>query len=574
MYCYNIVKKMITFCCIILIFSIVSVEAEVSLTLEEKAYIEKSPVIKAASVDGSAPLQFADERGEVQGISKRVLAEISEMTGLMFEYSLYDSVEEALKSDSDIVFGFPHHYTPDNVVLSNPFLKSETILYINKSMDSNYLDNKIYAAVKGSDLPEGIKEENTLFYNTREESMNAVEKGRADYGYGNAYSVAYYTLKNDYKNIVTIPKGKESREYCIGMLKNDKILLSIINKSISSIDADHMQNLILDVTSHIEREITYGMVLETYGRKIFAAIFIIISILLFSVISNLHTNKKLRVQNKKYEVLSGISNEYLYEYNTKTDHLELFEKSINLFESQEFFNNAVKGLKDILLNNSIDDKEIKLPLGNGKVGVFKAINSKIYDNNGKIDSIIGKLIDISEETAEKEELLKKSQTDGLTNLYNAATTKELITERIKRKDINKTDAFILLDCDDFKDINDTLGHLAGNQILKFIGDSLKAIFRSTDIIGRIGGDEFCVYIKDIPSDNFARQKCEQLIAYIKKTFEKQSMNISISIGISPVGETDTYESAFMHADNALYEAKRRGKSQVFLFGHEFSGVYK
>ena len=176
MYCYKMFKKMIIFCSIILISNIVSVEAEVSLTLEEKAYIEKSSVIKAVSVDGIAPLQFADANGEVQGISKRVLDRIAEMTGLMFEYKLYDSVEEALKSDFDIIFGFPHHYTPDSIVLSKPFLKSETILYINKSMDSNHLDDKIYAAVSGSDLPEGIKEENTLFFNTREESLNAVEK--------------------------------------------------------------------------------------------------------------------------------------------------------------------------------------------------------------------------------------------------------------------------------------------------------------------------------------------------------------------------------------------------------------
>ena len=78
-------------------------------------------------------------------------------------------------------------------------IESETILYINLLVDSSQLYEKVYAAVKGSDLPEGIKEENAIYFDTREESMEAVESGKADYGYGNAYSVSFYTLQNNFK---------------------------------------------------------------------------------------------------------------------------------------------------------------------------------------------------------------------------------------------------------------------------------------------------------------------------------------------------------------------------------------
>ncbi len=215
------------------------------------------------------------------------------MTGLVFEYKLYDSIYKALKSDSDILFGMTHNYAPAGMVLSQPYLKSETILFMNSSLDSKQLDDKTYAALKGGNLPEGIKEENTIYYDTREETLNAVEKGKADYGYGNAYSVVFYTLQNNYKNIVTIPKGKESREYCIGFPKENDILLSIINKSIDAIDESQMQTLILDVTSHIERKITFSMVVENYGGEVFSIVFLVIGVLLFSVIVNIRAKKTI-----------------------------------------------------------------------------------------------------------------------------------------------------------------------------------------------------------------------------------------------------------------------------------------
>ncbi len=132
-----------------------------------------------------APIQYTDSKGEVQGISKRVIDQVSDMTGIVFEYKLYDTLDETLNSDSDIMFGIPNNYAPSDMVLSRPYLKSETILYINSSLNINQLENKIYAAVRGSALPEGIKEENSIYFDTREESLDAVESGRADYGYGN-----------------------------------------------------------------------------------------------------------------------------------------------------------------------------------------------------------------------------------------------------------------------------------------------------------------------------------------------------------------------------------------------------
>lgn len=111
------------------------VQAAIYFTEEERAFILETPVIEAVSLDGSAPLQYYDDDGELQGISKEILSKVSKVTGLTFTYYLVDSLEKALTADADIIFGIPNNYAPDDLVLSLPFLETESIVYINRSVE-------------------------------------------------------------------------------------------------------------------------------------------------------------------------------------------------------------------------------------------------------------------------------------------------------------------------------------------------------------------------------------------------------------------------------------------------------
>ena len=113
------------------------------------------------------------------------------------------------------------------------------------------------------------------------------------------------------------------------------------------------------------------------------------------------------------------------------------------------------------------------------------------------------------------------------------------------------DAFILIDCDDFKEINDSYGHLTGNTVLKKLAEVLKAAFRKADIIGRIGGDEFCVYMMKIPSVDFVKQRFEGL----------DTPFVTVSTGIVLINEQCSFEEMFKKADEALYQAKGSGKAK-------------
>ena len=559
-----IVKKIVFFFTVLLttVMSVIPVKAQSFFTKEEQEYINSRGTIKAVSIDGVAPLQYYDANGQVKGIARNVLDTISELTGLNFSYKLYNSIDEIMSSDADIYFGVSKKNQLKNIHLSIPYLKTESILYINSSVSPNELDNRKYAAIKGTNLPEGIKEENTIYYDTREACIDAVNRGEADYGYGNAYSVAFYTIQNNYRNIITVPERKEEREYCIAFPNNDEMLISIINKAISSISESHMNSLILDAATKIERKITIPMVLDAYGIQIFGAIFFIMVILLLCIIQAIKTKNKIKTQFDRYQMLSQTSNEYLYEYHVKTKHLDLSKRCFELFGDNNNLTELKNAFDKALMNHENTIPVIELTVANGEKRFFKSVNSFLFNNKGKKYSMIGKLVDINEEEAEKKKLIKKSETDGLTGIYNAITTKNLITERIKSAASNEKDALIVIDCDKYKNINDTYGHLQGDKVLVNISNALIKTFRSTDIIGRIGGDEFCVYMRDIPSPKFVVSRCQHLKELIEKL--NRGYDATISMGIAILGDETSYEDLFRKADKALYAAKKKGGNQVQL----------
>lgn len=132
-------------------------------------------------------------------------------------------------------------------------------------------------------------------------------------------------------------------------------------------------------------------------------------------------------------------------------------------------------------------------------------------------------------------------------------------------DENKYHAFLILDVDCFKQINDIYGHAVGDIVLQKFGKLLKGTFREGDILGRIGGDEFGVIMKNIQTKDIAMKKAEELLAKTQayKIDELKGNNISISIGISTAPQDgDCYMDLYKRADQALYQAKRSGKARV------------
>ena len=129
-------------------------------------------------------------------------------------------------------------------------------------------------------------------------------------------------------------------------------------------------------------------------------------------------------------------------------------------------------------------------------------------------------------------------------------------------------AFIIMDVDCFKDVNDTYGHLAGDLVLQKTGRFLRNQFRGGDILGRIGGDEFVVFMKNVDSADHVQAKVRELTQKIHELQipELKGKTLSVSLGVSYAPDHGkTYLELYNHADEALYETKRNGKNGYTVY---------
>ena len=174
----------------------------------------------------------------------------------------------------------------------------------------------------------------------------------------------------------------------------------------------------------------------------------------------------------------------------------------------------------------------------------------------------------------RKELEDKADTDLLTGLNNKLATERKIKEYMANNPNSQSMLFIL-DVDDFKKINDTMGHAFGDEVLRSLGQQLPAIFRATDIIGRVGGDEFMIFLKGVTEADSVRKEAKKVENFFRNfkagEYVKYAATASIGVAVFPQEGAD-FESLYKAADQGVYKAKKRGKNQVAFYQEEWMGT--
>ena len=280
------------------------------------------------------------------------------------------------------------------------------------------------------------------------------------------------------------------------------------------------------------------------------------------------------------KALNDWRDNYKYKNSRMTKMISSIDSNIALFEclyyiNKNFFSNNLQlilGLNDIEWSRiSINPKEfeayikelIKLSDSNGIVYLNdKYLFIKSYNMGNEFFGII---VDKSSEIKKLKEAKSNAEKDNLTNLLNRSAFEKQVNKAL----LNNSDKGIMLifDLDNFKQINDRLGHPEGDKVLKITAECIKLLFRREDVIARLGGDEFVVFINHNISPKTLDNKLKTLLNNIRKnlSYYYNNYNVSVSIGVAYVdNRIDGYEGLYKCADTALYIAKDLGKDRYYI----------
>lgn len=178
--------------------------------------------------------------------------------------------------------------------------------------------------------------------------------------------------------------------------------------------------------------------------------------------------------------------------------------------------------------------------------------------NGVPARMVGVIADISDHREQTENLKKAVNVDAFTELFNKEYAIALIRECLRKsKELNH--ALIILDIDNFKNYNDTFGHSEGDKVIKAVSRKIRDAFRETDILGRFGGDEFILLVRDIKNMQLLNGKLSDLTH-----FQVGGITCTTSIGISIFPQDAAgYRELFEKADTALYQAKAQKGTFIY-----------
>ena len=172
---------------------------------------------------------------------------------------------------------------------------------------------------------------------------------------------------------------------------------------------------------------------------------------------------------------------------------------------------------------------------------------------------------------------KQAHIDQLTGVFNKRSFEVRVDSILKQTRDDTQYALMLIDIDNFKSVNDTFGHAYGDKVLAGVGEGMRRTFRSEDSLGRLGGDEFCVFMSikgamsDAEKNRLIHRKCEELLTALRKTDtvggKEYRGSASMGVAVYP-RDGSSFGELYKTADSALYATKRKGKDSYSVYGEE------
>lgn len=561
-----------------------STSDEMYITEEEKTFIQQSEALNVVMYSNKPPFQYTDKKtGKPAGITVEILNRISEETGLKFRYQMvttYKKYQEMLTSGkADISADTLLSYQDAQELgctLTQPFTSLPVYLVFR---DGTVMEEDSSYAVPYFLENANLDLKDVTYYDTVLECMRAVSEGEKDGCYVGEFCSQYYFNSGEFDDLKFINQQDSMlQKLCFGIRESENhYLLSLFNKAIAQLSEIEKQEMIYRYT-YQPQQMPISVFLKKNKTKLaVSALGVLIVLLGVYIFIKSKKQKQIAFENKRYNMLGNLLNEFFYEYDVSSDTLVLGDKCAGYFSCDKMISGFSRKLKDIDKEKSLGIWQLGEYIVNDWEGSletsclmkdksrkwFKIVSANIKRGRGKT-YVIGKIADIQDIKTEQLRLEQQASLDGLTGIYNIKTMKQKIYERLADRRDTSDCAFIILDIDNFKQINDQYGHYNGDAVLIQVANLITGIFRP-NLTGRLGGDEFIIFAEHMSKEEISR-RCE---AVCQSTTEKVKALLgaesSLSIGVAMAARGEDYEKLYREADQALYRIKSTTKNGYSIY---------
>ena len=597
-----------------------SVGPLIELTSAEREYLASLGDLRICVDPDWKPYEWIDDDGVYRGIA----AELVDLMGKRLNVGItlvrtkdWKESIETIKTGKAHLLAFLNQ-TPERdewLVFTEPYFTDPNVFITREDhgfiADPERLSDETIVFPAGTSMEERIRSRypalTVLTVGTESEALRAVVDRKADMTL-RSLTMAAYTIRKE--GLFSLKIGGQLPEmtnnFRMGIAKDLVPLRDILNRAVSTITPQDVQHAInRHISIEVRSEIDYYLLLRAAG--LFALL------LAFGLYWNLRLgrlNKRLKAREAELVALSGTLEEDVRarikleeKLQAEAEHLRLIIDTVPAY----IYAKDVNG-RFILANKAMSDlfgvppeeavgktnrdygateeqtalyrQEDRQVLESGKPlfipeeesmrpdrtpGWFQTTKIPYRHPEGDAPAILGVSIDITERRMKDEKIRFMAQHDGLTGLPNRALFSDRLSQALALARRNSTRLVVFfIDLDGFKPVNDTHGHAAGDVVLQETARRLLASVRSSDCVGRIGGDEFVLFIQDAATAEDATLVSEKITASIRQPYlyEGLSLHLSASIGFALFPEDGTDENTlFQKADAVMYEAKRLAKGR-------------
>jgi diguanylate cyclase (GGDEF)-like protein/PAS domain S-box-containing protein len=581
---------------------------DLMLSEDERKWLEEKPSVRFTGDPNWLPYEAFDSNGNYIGIVSEHLDLIASMTGLEFEMSpsktWTESTEKAKRGLVDILSETDDSDLKSHLDFTVPYISNPIVIAMQNS--ENYVegittikDRKI-ALIKDYGYASKIRRKYSniefITVDDIQDGLFSVSTGKVDALLCTLALCSYTIAELGLNNVRITGKTEFDTKLALGVQKNLPVLLSILNKAINEI-TPKQQQFILDrwIKDKFAEKTDYTLVYQVMAIAI-----VLLTMFAFwnrrltrEINLRIATEKELKsaeeilrlshqrlLTHREHTPLAAIewnSNFEVVAWNQAAEGIFGFTKEEMLGQTPagKIIPKNAQGKADKIWNELLENEGSGTRSSNenitkdGRMILCEWYNTPLVDHDNRVIGVASLVDDITERKMSEDMIWKQANYDTLTGLPNRNMFHDRLAQEMLRADRDKRPlALLLIDLDQFKEVNDTLGHDTGDRLLQEAARRISDCVRHSDTVARLGGDEFTIILRELQEDSHIEDVAQLLIDKLEDAFQlgDEVVYISGSIGITlypdDAGDIDTL---LKNADQAMYAAKRNGRNCYSYF---------